>query len=448
MQTHSVQSYTNRFDNVQAPFAGFAGGRESPVRPSNYLTPFILAGQRPVFSSDVHSLTKSIQKEISTQYLQQTLAVNLTQIEALEAAGFVHTPDMDKLHRAVLTSNLSKTSKALSGLLNTALSNLKHAIVDHVKTVFTGIDGLEPYLEQVFSSGEIYGLQFETDNYRSAGTPENIALKLYAKPFMEIVFLDLPLEGEGKEITPFLWNTVSALVQRGGGVICEDVFACARGYMIDHASEEVMAWLTNAIIEIECSPYDESVSHLFDVECPKLKVFIEEVQCSHWVFEEADSIDDIERDSLLDALNEVSRDIEAMLAHVPYTKGAPTDKAELLNASWPDHPITPLIRGLLQRHCDVAAAGTAANDSFLPPDDMYYPFPFILHPSKSAFSDGQSEVLNGVYEESMNVGEGFEWYKLDVTNGQWLAQLKDYVTCTCATVLACNIISGHFTNEK
>ena len=447
MQTYSVQPYSNRFDNVQAPFAGFAGGRESPVRSPNYLTPLMLAGQRPVFSSEVHSLTKSIQKEISAQYLQQTLAANLTQIEALEAAGFVHAPDLDKLHRAVLTSNLSKVSKALSGLLNTALSNLKHDIVDHVKTVFSAIDGMEPHLDQLFSSGEVYGLNFDAGS-QGSGKPENLTLKLYAKQFLDMYFLELPLEGEGKEITPFLWNTVSALVKRGGGVICEDVFACARGYVIDHASEEVMAWLTNAIIEIESLPTDEPVAHLFDVECPKLKAFIEEAQCAYWVFEEADSIDDIERDSLLEAMNEMSRDIEAMLVHVPYTKGAPTDKAELLNAPWPDHPITPLIRSLLQRHCDVAAAGTAANDSFLPPDDMYYPFPFILHPLEAAFSVDQSEVLNSVYEESMNVGEGFEWYTLDVTNGQWLAQLKDYVTCTCATLLACNIICDHFKNEK
>lgn len=445
MQTHSVQSYSNRFDNVQAPFAGFAGGRESPVRPSNYLTPLMLAGQRPVFSSDVHSLTKSIQKEISTQYLQQTLAATLTQIEALEAAGFVHTPDLDKLHRAVLTSNLSKVSKAISGLLNTALSNLKHDIVDHVKTVFSAIDGMEPYLEKLFSSGEVYGLHFDAGS-QGTGKPDELTLKIYAKQFLDLYFLELPLEGEGKEITPFLWNTVSVLVQRGGGVICEDVFACARGYMIDHASEEVMAWLTNAIIEIEASPTDEPVAHLFDVECPKLKMFVDEVQCSHWVFEESDSIDDIDRDSLLDALNEVSRDIDAMLVHLPYTKGAPKNKAELLNAAWPDHPVTPLIRSLLQRHCD--EAGEAVNDSFEAPEDMYYPFSFILHPSKSAFSEGQAMVIDGVYEESMNVGEGFEWYKLDVTNGQWLAQLKGYVTNTCATLLACEIIGGHFKNEK
>lgn len=443
MQTHSVQPFTNRSENVQAPFTGFAGGRESSVRTPNYLTPLKLAGHRPVFSADVHALTKSIQKEVSVQYLRESLANSMTYITAFEAAGYIHTPDLNKLHRAAISANLTGFTKALTGLFNTALSHLKHDIVAHVKTVFSAIEGMEPYLEQVFSSAEIYGLQFDTDTRTSTGELEPLALKIYSKPFMDLVFLDLPLEGEGKEITPFLWNTISSLIRRGGGVICEDVYSCSRGYIVDHTNEEVTAWLSNAITEIESLPTDEPVAYLFDVDCSKVKAFIDELECCHWVFEEADSIDDIERDSLLDALNEIYRDIEAMMAHVPYTKGAPTDKAELLNAQWPDHPTTQLIRSLLERHLN---ASELVLDAFIAPDDMYYPFPFILHPSEETFCDDQSELLNSVYEESMNIGEGFEWYKIDVTHGQWVAQLKDFVTNTCATLLACKIICGHFKN--
>lgn len=442
MQTYSVQSVKNRFENVQVPFAGFAGGREGSVRAPHYLTPLTLAGQRPTFCPDVQKLTQSIKHEISVQYLRQSLASSMTMITALEAAGLIHTPDLNKLHRAAVSANLTSYSKALTALLNTALSNLKHDIVDHVRAVFSGIDGVEPYLDKVFSSDDIYGLRFETSTRHSTGVPDALELKIYAKPFMELVYLDLPLEGESKDITPYLWNTVAALVQRGGGVVCENVYNCASlGYMSDYASDEVMAWLTNAVNDIESLPYDEPVSYLFNVECPKVKSFLEELQCSHWVFEDADGIDDIERDSLLEALNGAKQEIEAVLAHVPFTKGAPTDKLELLQAQWPEHPLTNPIRSLLQRHCDEP---DFALDSFVAPDDMYYPFPFILHPSAEAFSDCQSELLNSIYEESMNVGEGFEWYKLDVTNGQWLAQLKGFVTCTCATVLAYTIIQEQF----
>lgn len=423
---------------VAVSYPACSNAQQSGVTP--LIAPLALAGQVLRVDADLEALIRDANREHSRSLIAKSLSKHISLISDLNHSGFITDSLLNCFVEAAKDIDPLLYSDALSVLMNDSLAKIHSLTMKAVTESFSGLPELRPMIEQTIAELNLFHFDFrDTEPYRMQDT-STVALVISESDYFGHYFLGL--DQFDASIQPYLYRAVQLAVNAGGGATADLLLSMDYSELEGAVTEDTLAWISNCIEQIERLPSDASVEHLFcfnyvHAETPldKLHSYLD-----YSTILMDGSPDEVDRDDLLNALVDTQRLMEVIMYYSNLEKGVNVDIEQFLALPLPDVE-TELCRKVRSVVEVVAARPVKLDPTIIKqPDDMYYPFGFVMHPSELVHAD-QEYTTNAVYEMAMNSGENYEAYFPDTANGAWVEQVKSFALAIFSAGLLYKLIS-------
>jgi hypothetical protein len=430
--------WNQTFGSPEIKVAYPACGNAHQGRAANSLTPLALAGQNLRADANLETEIKLANRERSRSLIAKVLTEHAPLITDLHRSGFISESLLGNCMANAKEENALAFSDALSALMTDSIGQIHNMAMKAVTEAFSGLPELLPVMKNTMMDVDLFTLAFmSTGDYQVDAHP--IALAIGDSDYFAHYFLGL--EQFDKAAQPYLYRAVQLAVWRGGGATADQIVDMDYSELYSATTDETFEWISNCISQIESLPEDASVNHLFSFpegssELEDLYGYLEERTIL------MDGLpDEVSRDDLLDALTDTQRLMNVIMYYKGLEQGVSGDIHAFLELPLPEVE-TELCRKV-RSVVEVVAAIQARNDltDMIQPEDMYYPFGYVMHPSEEVNSD-QEHISQSVYEMAMNSGESYEVYFPDTSKAGWIEQVQAFSVATFSVGLLYKLISG------
>lgn len=385
------------------------------------LTPYALVGQRIALAPELAGAIESQNAIYQKRFIADHLSSHFPIIQQLHSAGIVSDNLLAQLTTDAGSGSVDAFKKGLCALLTDSVEAVYNKINAVIDTAFSSHPELAGYVQKTKETMDLFTLGILDSEHYQLEEPAKYSLVMQDSNYLESHSLEL--DCFTPEEQRYAFGAAKVACRGGGGVTSDELYSYEFGELTDAVTEDSIKWLHDLIDAINATDEDDTVGHLFDAsahEGTAIETLLQYIEYSHVLMD--GEPDEIERDDLIEALLSIGETMDAIHACNAITPNITFSVDEFLTLEQPATELGALIRSVME-----AAEGVVTHDftTFNIPEDMCMPFGFVLWPTTTAAQE-QSSVVDGIYEQSMNTGENFETYFIDLAKEQWLENVVSF----------------------
>lgn len=412
------------------------------------IAPLALAGQVLRVDTNLEAQIQQANIDHVRTLIAKSMSEHASVISDLHRFGFVSDTLLNRCVDAAKQIDAQVYSEALSALMSDSLAQIHTLTMNAVTDSFAALPELNPAIEQTITDMDLFKLDFRSAEHYRIENNEAVALVISESCYFQHYFLGL--DQLDAAVQPYLYRAVQLAVNAGGGITADQLMNMDYSELEAGVSEETLAWISDCITQIEQLPSDATIEHLFHFHDGKCETPLDHL---HSYLEYSTvlmdgSPDEIDRDDVLNALVDTQRLMEVAMYYNNLENGMNIGIEQFLALPLPDVE-TELCRKV-RSVVEVLAARPVKYDPTIlkQPEDMYYPFGFVMHPSELIHAD-QEYISQSVYEMAMNSGEDYEAYFPDTKHTAWVEQVNSFsLAAFCAGLLYTLISSASEAKNK